>query len=103
MLSLPTLSIEKMHENAERAETLLKSLANANRLMILCHLIEGERNVGELETRVGLSQSALSQHLARLKEQGIVTPRKSGAQVFYSLADQDVVRIMQLLYSIYCE
>lgn len=103
MTTVPPLSIEKMHANAARAESLLKSLANANRLMILCHLINGERNVGELEALVGLSQSALSQHLARLKDQGIVTNRKSGSQVFYSLVDQDVVQVMQALHALYCE
>ncbi len=97
------LSIEKMHENADSAERLLKILANSNRLMILCHLLDAERNVSELEALVGLSQSALSQHLAKLKDQDIVDYRKIGSQVFYSMKNKNVGRVMQLLYSIYCE
>lgn len=92
-----------MHENADNAERLLKILANSNRLMILCHLLDGERNVSELEALVGLSQSALSQHLAKLKDQEIVDCRKAGSQVFYSMKNKNVGRVMQLLYSIYCE
>lgn len=92
-----------MQENAGQAEQLLKLLANSNRLMILCHLLEREHNVGELETLVGLSQSALSQHLAKLREQNIVEARKLGAQTFYSLKRNDIKRVMQMLYTLYCE
>lgn len=95
-------SIEQMRQNATAAEDLLKSLANANRLMVLCHLVNGERNVGELEQLVGLSQSSLSQHLAKLKEQGIVTSRKEGTTVFYRLRSDQAVRVLELLHRLYC-
>ncbi|WP_344805032.1 metalloregulator ArsR/SmtB family transcription factor [Allohahella marinimesophila] len=91
-----------MRTNAGAAEALLKSLANANRLMILCNLVDTERSVGDLEQLVGLSQSSLSQHLAKLKQQGILTNRKCGTTVYYSLKNKEAIKVLELLYSIYC-
>lgn len=96
------ISIEDMQKNANSAEALLKSLANSHRLMILCHLVDGELSVGELEARVGLSQSSLSQHLAKLREQGIVTFRKSGTTVWYRVENRDALQMLETLYAIYC-
>lgn len=102
MIKMTSDSIEQMRANASSAERLLKSLANANRLMILCHLVNGELSVGELERLVGLSQSSLSQHLARLREEKILRCRKEGTTVYYSLSDENAAHILQQLHAIYC-
>lgn len=97
-----TLSIDQMRKNVSNAEQLLKSLGNSHRLMVLCHLVNGEKSVGELEQQLELSQSSLSQHLARLRSQGIVAFRKEGTTVFYRIADEKALRILESLYDIYC-
>lgn len=101
-MKLTPLSIEQMRLNAAEAEALLKSLANASRLMVLCHLVNGERSVGELERLVGLSQSALSQHLARLREQGIVASRREGTTMYYRIESGQAMQVLGLLHGIYC-
>ncbi|RUO36054.1 ArsR family transcriptional regulator [Aliidiomarina shirensis] len=100
---MKTISIHQMQENASSAESLLKSLANSYRLMVLCHLVNGEMSVGELEKKVGLSQSSLSQHLAKLREQKIVSFRKQGTTVLYRIADKNALQILESLHSIFCE
>ncbi len=97
-----TQSLQAMQEHAQAAANLLKALANENRLMILCTLIGGELSVGELNTRVPLSQSALSQHLASLREAGLVATRKEAQTVYYSLLGDDAQKIIAVLQSIYC-
>ena len=96
------LDLDAMRGNAERAATLLKTLGNENRLMILCVLSEGEHSVGQLNQRVDLSQSALSQHLAILREQGLVKTRRESQTIYYTLAPTDALRVIQLLHDIYC-
>ncbi|WP_113906605.1 ArsR/SmtB family transcription factor [Aliidiomarina celeris] len=96
------LSIEQMQQNALAAEQLLKSLANGNRLMVLCHLVSGEKSVGELERQLELSQSALSQHLAKLRAQGIVDYRKEGTTAYYRITDPKAMEILSALYDMYC-
>lgn len=91
-----------MQRRAESAEALLKEMANANRLMILCHLSTGEKTVGELCENVGLSQSALSQHLARLREAGLVESDKRGLSVYYRVSSPEAQAILSVLYLIYC-
>ncbi|MFU8783918.1 ArsR/SmtB family transcription factor [Aliidiomarina sp.] len=98
-----TISIEQMQVNAGAAEQLLKSLANSHRLMVLCYLVNGEMSVGELEKKVALSQSSLSQHLAKLREQKIVGFRKEGTTVLYRIEDEKALRILESLHGIYCE
>jgi ArsR family transcriptional regulator, virulence genes transcriptional regulator len=88
--------------HAADAAQLLKALGNEQRLMILCHLLDGPLSVGELNQRVALSQSALSQHLARLRELGLVSTRREAQTIFYSLPDGPVVRVMALMQEIYC-
>ncbi len=95
-------SLQAMQEHAQAAASLLKALANENRLMILCTLINGELSVGELNTRVPLSQSALSQHLASLREAGLVATRKEAQTVYYSLQGDEAQKIIAVLQSIYC-
>mgnify|MGYP001448809373 len=96
------ISVEQMQMNATSAESLLKSLANSHRLMVLCHLVNGEMSVGELEKKLGLSQSSLSQHLAKLREQHIVGFRKEGTTVLYRIEDEKAMKVLETLYGIYC-
>ena len=91
-----------MQANAQKAEALLKLLANAKRLMILCHLVRGEKSVGDLAKLVDLSDSALSQHLAKLRREGVLEARKDGQQVFYHIAMMEVEALLSTLYLIYC-
>lgn len=98
----PAIDPEAMRAHAADATRLLKALANDKRLMLLCLLFEGERTVGELNARVDLSQSALSQHLAVLREDGLVKTRREAQAIHYSLADGPAQRIIQTLHGIYC-
>jgi DNA-binding transcriptional ArsR family regulator len=93
---------ELMQAHAADAALLMKALANEQRLHILCHLLEGPLSVGELNQRLDLSQSALSQHLALLRETGLVDTRREAQTIYYSLPDGPVVRVMALLQDIYC-
>lgn len=86
----------------ERAARFLKSLAHRDRLKVLCGLVEGELPVAAIEQRVGASQSAVSQHLARLKDEGLVTSRREGRQILYSIADPTVLSLIELLYRRFC-
>ena len=88
---------------AAHAVELLKAMANEWRLMILCQLAEGEKTVSELQSLLGLSQSALSQHLAVLRREKIVKARKHAQSVSYSLAGDDAPRVMQTLHEVFCE
>ncbi|MDC7684688.1 metalloregulator ArsR/SmtB family transcription factor [Asticcacaulis sp. BYS171W] len=97
------LPLEVMQKNAEQAEALLKILANRNRLMILCHLVKDRRSVGELTELVGLSQSSVSQHLAKMREQDLVTTQKEGQTVYYRLHDPKLEAILSTLYLVYCQ
>lgn len=96
-------SLASFQRNAAEAVTLLKELSNEKRLMILCKLLEqGEMSVTALSAQVGLSQSALSQHLARMRERNIVGSRRAAQQIFYKVADPRVRRILLSLKNIYC-
>lgn len=95
-------AIKHMQKNAAQAEILLKQLANANRLMILCHLVSGEKTVSELAETVGLSQSSLSQHLAKLKDSGLVSSDKRGLMVYYRICSMEAQALLSVLHLIYC-
>lgn len=97
------LSAEEMARNAGRAARLLKALANEHRLMILCALAEGEYSVGQLNEMIPLSQSALSQHLARLRADGLVQTRREAQVVHYALGEPLAAKIVELLYAYYCQ
>ncbi|MGN7437000.1 MAG: metalloregulator ArsR/SmtB family transcription factor [Alcanivorax sp.] len=97
------MDIEEIEENITIAARLLKSLSNEKRLLIVCTLFKGERSVGELEEIVGLSQSALSQHLARLRRDKVVNTRREAQTIFYSLHDEAANRVLECLYTIYCQ
>lgn len=92
-----------MHAHAGDAAQLLKALGNEQRLLILCHLLAKPLSVGELNDRLELSQSALSQHLALLREAGLVNTRREAQSIHYSLPAGPVTRIMALLQDIYCD
>ncbi len=96
------MDIKEIEENIVIAASLLKSLSNEKRLLIVCTLFKGERSVGELEEIVGLSQSALSQHLARLRRDKIVHTRREAQTIYYSLHDAAANKVLECLYSIYC-
>jgi len=97
------MDFDAMQRNATDAVNLLKGLANESRLMIMCVLSEGEVSVGQLNQRIKLSQSALSQHLAVLREQGLVQTRRESQTIYYRLADTAAMNIIELLHEVYCE
>ena len=97
------ISIEQMAANAAEAEHFLKQIANSNRLMVLCVLTEGELSVGELNARIPLSQSALSQHLAKLRSAGFVETRREAQTMFYRIADERVLQVIGKLYEVFCQ
>ena len=92
-----------MEESARDAAAFLKSLSHEGRLMILCHLGGGERSVGELETLLGMRQAAVSQMLARLRDEGFVSTRRDGKTVYYRLADERITSVINLLYGLFCK
>ena len=94
--------VNDLRENARRASALLKAMSNERRLLILCHLAEGEKSVGALEEIVGLSQSALSQHLARLRRDRLVATRRAAQTIYYALAGKEAGAIMMTLHDLYC-
>ena len=94
--------IAEMHAHAGDAAQLLKTLGNEQRLLVLCNLVAGPLSVGELNERVDLSQSALSQHLALLREAGLVATRRDAQTIYYSLPPGPVTRVMAVLQDIYC-
>ena len=97
------MNIEQLAENAQQAEQFLKLMANKNRLMILCSLLQGEQSVGELNQNVPLAQSALSQHLASLRKAQLVATRREGHTIYYSLIDPKVESIITLLFEWFCK
>ncbi|HEY5644036.1 MAG TPA: metalloregulator ArsR/SmtB family transcription factor [Woeseiaceae bacterium] len=93
----------ELHDKAAHAVDLLKAMANEWRLMILCQLSEGEKTVSELQAILGLSQSALSQHLAVLRREKIVQSRKHAQSVSYSLSGADATKVMHTLHEVFCD
>jgi ArsR family transcriptional regulator len=96
------MQIEEMNANARQAADLLKSIANEHRLMILCQLAGGEKSVAELDKLIGIRQPNLSQHLARLRAEGIVETRRDGSRIFYRLTSDKAGHIVTLVYNLYC-
>jgi ArsR family transcriptional regulator, virulence genes transcriptional regulator len=97
------MEIELMQQQADKAADLLKALANQHRLLVLCQLVTGEKSVGELEQQLGLRQPHLSQHLTRLREEGLVNTRRESRQIFYSLASPEAAEVLNVLYTLYCK
>ncbi len=102
MANRSEIDFEDMHRNAADAVRLLKSLANESRLMVMCVLAEGEISVGNLNERIDLSQSALSQHLAILREQGLVKTRRESQTIYYSLAETAAIDLVHKLHELFC-
>jgi ArsR family transcriptional regulator, virulence genes transcriptional regulator len=96
------MKMQELMASSAEAEDLLKALANSHRLMILCELKDGERSVSELERVVPLAQSALSQHLAKLREGGFVATRREAQTIYYSLSDARVARLIDVLHELFC-
>ncbi|GGF60365.1 transcriptional regulator [Terasakiella brassicae] len=96
------IELQKLEENARRASTLLKAMSNQHRLMILCQISNQEKSVGELEEIIGLSQSALSQHLARLRRDNLVQTRRDAQTIYYSLKGEEASTVIETLYNLYC-
>ncbi len=98
----PSVNPADMMESATQAANLLKALAHQGRLMILCHLSSGEKSVTEMENLLGWRQAAVSQQLARLRLDGLVSTRREGKTIYYSLADDKAARVVALMYEMYC-
>ena len=95
--------LDQLMRNARSASDFLKVLSHENRLLLLCLLAEKERSVGELENLLAMSQSSVSQQLARLRYDSLVTTRRDGKTIFYSIANENVRSVIALIYDIFCE
>ena len=100
--ALPDPSVAALQDMADHVAARLALVANAKRLLILCELAKGERAVGSLQAAVGLGQSALSQHLARLREADMVATRREGQTIHYRISDPQLEVLMQALYAAFC-
>ncbi len=94
--------MDKMMSSACDASAMLKALSHEGRLMILCHLVTGEKSVTELEELLSARQAAVSQQLARLRLEGLVTPRREGKAIYYSLTDERPKQILEVIYDLFC-
>jgi len=98
----PPLDIQQLRANAGAAGQLLKALGNPDRLLLLCQLSQGERNVSELETLLGIQQPTLSQQLAVLRREGLVETRREGKQIYYSISSPAALAVINTLYQLFC-
>lgn len=99
---MSTEDMDRMMNNAQRACNFLKAISHEGRLMILCHLTTGEKSVTELEDLLSARQAAVSQQLTRLRLEGLVTPRRDGKTIYYSLTDDRPKQIMETVYDLFC-
>ncbi|MEE4189375.1 MAG: metalloregulator ArsR/SmtB family transcription factor [Roseobacter sp.] len=109
-MSLPVITndmsdadIERMMDNACTASNFLKAISHEGRLMILCHLASGEKSVTELEELLSARQAAVSQQLSRLRTEGLVSPRREGKTIYYSLTDKRAIQILDVVYDLFCK
>lgn len=109
-MTLPVLTpnmdaeeLDRLMDNATTATNYLKAISHEGRLMILCHLVTGEKSVTELEELLSARQAAVSQQLGRLRMEGLVIPRREGKTIYYSLADDRSRRVLSLIYELFCE
>ena len=98
-----SIDLEKLQRNSFEAADFLKTLANSNRLVILSRLLGKEICVGDLEKNLNISQSALSQHLSRMRAEGLVSTRRESQQIFYRIKDSRVEAMLNLTYALFCE
>ena len=97
------IDLDAMHEAAAEAARLLKTLANPDRLMLLCQLSQGEMSVGELEASLGIMQPTLSQQLGVLRSEGLVDTRREGKHIYYRVLSPQALAVLQVLYAQFCE
>ncbi len=100
---LTDFEMDRMLERATTAANFLKAISHEGRLMILCHLVDGEKSVTELEELLSARQAAVSQQLSRLRLEGLVVPRRDGKTIYYSLADDRPRRILERVYEVFCD
>lgn len=101
--SAPLMDIDQLRDNAAAAGQLLKALGNPDRLLLLCQLVHGEMNVGELEDRLKIVQPTLSQQLGVLRREGLVDTRRDGRQIYYRISSPQAMSIIETLYQIFCD
>jgi len=102
LIAVTPQGLKQLEKNAHKASDLLGAMANTSRLMILCRLADGERSVSDLQPLIGLSQSALSQHLAVLRRKHLVRTRRDGQSIYYSLSSGQAASIMHTLHEQFC-
>ncbi len=100
--SAVSIDIDQLRDNADAAGQLLKALGNPDRLLLLCQLVGGEMNVGELEDRLKIVQPTLSQQLGVLRREGLVDTRREGRQIYYSISSPQALAVIQTLYQLFC-
>ena len=100
--TLDAAEMDRMVDNATTAANFLKAISHEGRLMILCHLVSGERSVTELEPLLPARQAAVSQQLPRLRLEGLVTARRDGKTIYYSLADDRPRKVLEVVYELFC-
>jgi len=98
----PALDVSRMRRSADQAVGLLRLLSHPDRLMLLCQLTDGERCVSDLQEKLDIQQPGLSQQLGVLRREGLVKTRRDGKHIYYSVADQRALTVLQLLYGLYC-
>ena len=99
---MTTEEMDRMVDNATTASNFLKAISHEGRLMILCHLVTGEKSVTELEELLSARQAAVSQQLSRLRLEGLVVPRREGKTIYYRLADHRPRRVLEVVYDLFC-
>ena len=97
------MDLNQMAQSADRASALMKTLGHRDRLMILCQLADGEKSVGQIADLLEIPQSPLSQHLSRMRKEGLVETRREAQTIYYSLKSGEASRIVELLYELFCE
>lgn len=97
-----SLEVDKLRAAAEKATALLRALANPDRLLLLCHLSQGERCVGDLEEELGIQQPTLSQQLTVLRTHELVSTRRDGKRIYYSVSDPNALAVLETLYRLFC-
>jgi DNA-binding transcriptional ArsR family regulator len=102
-MNIASVELEQMHEAAGRACRLMKVLANPDRLMILCQLTRGEMRVGDIETLLGIGQPTLSQQLTVLREDGLVSTRREGKNIYYRVNSPQALAVLEVLYQQFCQ
>ncbi len=104
MIAAPSQSsLSALEQRAEEVAATLTAMANPKRLMVMCTLLSGETSAGELALKVGLSPAALSQHLGKMRTMGLVSTRRDGQSIIYTLASAKVRAVLEALYTVYCQ